>query len=130
MKLEDAEAFIGTQIEVFGTGEKESEIVAEITVSKVVETPYGIIFFDEEMNPWTEDQMNFSYRLSPEFILFDTLRENGVLSDKYVNWDDFEYDVFDKCLGDFMRLMVKQGYFEGPEQVVEKMALSDSDNDK
>lgn len=106
--------FKGTKIGVLND---EGKVIGEITVKDVKYTKHGAIFLDEENNAYTEEELNFSYRLTPEYLLCDALCKNGLIR----GYDGeeikdpifaFESETYSKALKDFMDSMVRSGYIE------------------
>lgn len=68
----------------------------------------SIIFTDNEGNIYdSEEDINWSYRLTAEYILFLTLEKNNIV--KKLSWQP---TLYKKILNDFMNDMVKSGYIE------------------
>lgn len=102
---------IGQKIEVL---DNKGEVWKTITVSKQREINGTLYVTDEEGNIYSEDELNLTYRVTPEFILFDTLIDNYSELIKYINSDytHFDFDTMHKIFNDFMNNMIKAGYIE------------------
>lgn len=106
MKQElDVESLVGKEIgvldTVFDTNGKE---IKKIKIIKATETKNGLIVFDEEGTPYHETELNWPYKLTPEFLLYSTLLENGI---DIPSWN---CDEMHKIFNEFMNKMISSGY--------------------
>lgn len=97
----DTEALIGGEIGVLNDDCKE---IKKIKITKAVNTKNGLIVFDEDGNPYHENELNWSYRVTPEFLLYDVLDKNGF------EVPDWNADLMGKVFKEFMDGLVRQGY--------------------
>lgn len=93
------EALIGKRVERLSDGEeiiiKNERIIDDIS-----------IFTDTDGNIYSEDELNIRYKVTPWHLLFEALRDNGIVEE-----DDWcSGSCFKKAFNDFMQAMQKAGY--------------------
>lgn len=82
-----------------------------ITIKDIKTIGGESVYSDEEGNLYTEDQLEFTYRLSPGRILYNTL--TGYDAVEVHHWDG---DQFQEMADEFMQEMVRCGYIAEKEQ--------------
>lgn len=99
--MENNTNYIGETLETFD-GKKF------IVKSQKELTDGTIIFTDNEGNIYdSEEDINWTYKLTPEYILFLSLEKNDIV--KKLSWQP---TLYKKILNEFMDHMVKSGYIE------------------
>lgn len=103
MKTDENKSLIGTQ--VYTT---DGDL---ITIKDMKTVGEEDVYSDDEGNLYTDDQLEWNYRLSPGRILYDVL--TGYDAVDVHGWDS---EQFPKMADEFMKEMVRCGYVENNKQ--------------
>lgn len=105
--MDKEETFVGTKIKRASDG-KEVTIKSERMIDDT------LVLTDTEGNIYSEDELNIRYRVTPWYLMFEALRDNGIVEED--DWCSGE--SFKPAFNDFMKSMQKSGYIargEGEE---------------
>lgn len=106
-------SYIGKEIEVIGN---DGTIVKKIIVKSEKEINGTLVVTDSEGNIYSEEQLNLSYVLTPEIIMFEALKEANIIDKEYDYFDNFPYDLMHKVVETFMEQMAQSGYIAKTEE--------------
>lgn len=98
-------SFIGHKIEVLDEG---GSIAKEITIRKEREIGGVLYVTDEDGDIYSEDELNLTYRLTQERIMWNALVEAGIHDESTA----YDYEAMHKAVEAFMEGMEKAGYVE------------------
>lgn len=91
-------SYIGKEIELIKGG--------TIKVKSEKETENGLIVVDDKGNIYTEDELNLTYKVTPEYIFYTTLKDNDITD---MEWDS---TFFSEVFEEFMNRMCNSGYLK------------------
>lgn len=102
--MDKEETFVGTKLKRLSDG-KEVTIKSERMIDGI------LIFTDTEGNIYSEDELNIRYRVTPWYLMFEALLNNGIVEEE--DWCSGE--SFMSAFNDFMASMQKSGYIAREE---------------
>lgn len=97
---------VGETVEVFTDSTRRE--VKEITIKEVTKTASTWIFIDTNGGFWTENDINWIYRATPEYLLYDSLITSSIIDID----TEFNFNKFHIAFQTFMESMVKSGYVD------------------
>lgn len=106
-------SYTGKRIEVLNSN---GGIEKTITVKSAKEVNNVLVVTDDEGNIYTEEQLNLSFVLTPEAIMFNALKAADVIDEDYDYFDNFPYSTMHKAVEEFMKGMVDGGYVARKEE--------------